>query len=99
MEERGRNEHALAHALRERRHRAVTAVVQLEQPQQFGNACFERSRGQPAKPPDQHEVVRRREMRVQRGLLRDVSDASLVRDRIVGRADATERDVAGARLE
>ncbi len=38
-------------------------------------------------------------MRVEGGLLGDVSDAALVGDRIVGRTDSRERDVAGGRLE
>ena len=38
-------------------------------------------------------------MRVEGRLFRDVADAALVGNRIVGEPDARERDVAGARLE
>ena len=77
----------------------VAAVVQLEQPKQLGDARLERLRRQTPEPADEHEVIRRREVRVEGGLLGHVSDAALVGNRIVGAADSRERDGTGGRLE
>jgi kynurenine formamidase len=58
VQEHGRDEHALAHALGERRHRAI-AVVQLEQLEKLWNPSPERSRQptrQSAAPLSVHDM-------------------------------------------
>ena len=78
VQQRRREQHALAHALAERGHRAVARVPQQKQLQELDDLPVERVLRHAAQPADQRQILRCREMRVEVRLFRDVADALLV---------------------
>ena len=92
-------EHALAHALRVRGHRAVAAVPEQEEPQQLRHLPVEPRLRHPSKASDQRQVLGGRQVRVEVRLLRHVADPPLVCRGIVRLADAVEQNRSAARLE
>ena len=98
VQQRGRQQHLLPHAFRERRQRRVLIVFEAEQFQEALDLRLEHRVVHAAQAADQAQVLRRGEVRVEKRLFGNVAELLSIRRQVFEDRLALPQHVAVARL-